>query len=351
MKTATSCPRLVLALGFGVAAPALVPGPAHAQSAEAEALFQDGKRLMTRGETAKACEKFEASDRVEPKSGTEINLALCRETNGQLASAWAAYLKTAASAKQVGNARREAEARKRAAALEPRLIYLTIAVPDDVRVDGLVIKRDGTAVDAALWNQRVPVDPDEYTISAEAPGYQSWSTSIVVKTKSKKVEVSALEKRPDARRAEPRPQGQRTASGEDGDREPSGPRERLPDDAELNHAPSRWTGTRKLSLALAAVGVAAAGAGGGLGLHASSLESQSDALCPQTACSDARGVSLNKSARHYTLAANIGFAAGGAAVVGAAVLWFLGAPPSRDGVAILPTLDAARVGIHFARSF
>jgi hypothetical protein len=335
MMTATSCLHLTLALA--VATLALAPRPAHAQSAEAEALFQDGKRLMTRGETAKACDKFEASDRVEPASGTEINLARCRETNGQLASAWAAYLKTAATAKHDGNTRREAEARKKAAGLEPRLIYLTIVVPADSRVDGLVIQRNGTAVDDALWNQRVPVDPDEYTISGEAPGYEPWSTSVLVKTRDKKVEVPPLEKRPEAKRSEAR----RAAPGDAGGAgEPE---------------VSRWTGRRKLSLALVAVGVAAAGAGIGLGLHASSLEQQSDDLCDHLTCHSADAVALNQSARHYALAANVGFAAGGAAVVGATVLWLLGAPhppgARPDDTAVIPTLGAGRLGVALARSF
>jgi hypothetical protein len=338
MMTATSCLHRLRALGLALAVVAmgLVPRPAHAQSAQAEALFQDGKRLMAKGETAKACEKFEASDRVEPASGTEINLARCRETSGQLASAWAAYLKTAATAKHDGNTRREAEARKQAAALEPRLIYLTIVVPDESRVDGLGITRNGIAVDQALWNQRVPVDPDEYTISGEASGYRPWSTSVLVKTKSKKVEVPALEKRPEVRRAEPR----RTA----------------PDDAGEPEV-SRWTDRRKLSLALVAVGVAAAGAGIGLGLHASSLERQSDDLCDHLTCHSADAVALNQSARRYALAANVGFVAGGAAVVGAAVLWWLGAPhppgarPRADDTAMIPTFGAGRVGVALARSF
>jgi len=345
MMTATSCLRRLPALA--VAALALVPRPAHAQSAEAEALFQEGKRLMTRGETAKACEKFEASDRVEPASGTEINLARCRETAGQLASAWAAYLKTAATAKHDGNARREAEARKKAAALEPRLIYLTIAVPDDAWVEGLVIKRNDTAVDAALWNQRVPVDPDEYTISGEAPGYQAWSTSVVVKTKDKKVSVPALDRRPEVRRVDPRRDARRTAEPDAG--EVTAPAEH--DGAEARPAPSPWTGARRLSVALGAVAVAAAGAGIGLGLHAQSLESQSDGLCKTPACGDRRGVDLNRSARRYALAANIGYATAGAALIGGAALWLFGAPAATGAVAVVPTIDAARVGVSLARSF
>jgi hypothetical protein len=349
MTTATS---IRLAVAIAVAAAALAPRPARAQSAEAEALFQEGKRLMAKGDTAQACEKFEASDRVEAASGNELNLALCRETNGQLATAWAVYLKTAATAKREGNTRREVEARTKAAALKPRLVYLTIAVPDDSRVDGLAIKRNGIAVDEALWNQRVPVDPDEYTISGEAPGCKPWSTTVVVKTKSKKVEVPTLEKQPEPKHTKSRREARSTAA-EDG--EPSGARDRDAD-VEVRPAPSRWTGKRKLSLVLTAVGIAAAGAGIGFGVHANHLESQSDTLCDQRTCHQQDAVTLNQSARHYALAADIGFAAGGTAVVGAAVLWFFGAPRApgisrSDDTAVIPTFGAGRVGFALARSF
>ncbi|HEX7841987.1 MAG TPA: hypothetical protein VF469_31165 [Kofleriaceae bacterium] len=315
--------------------------PALAQSAEAESLFREGKRLMKKGDIAQACDKFEASDRVEPTASTELNLAVCREKNGQTATAWATFIKAATTAKHAGDAKREAEGNRRAAELEPQLVYLTIAVPRDSRVDGLVIKRKDAEIDPALWNQRVPVDPDEYTISGEAPGYRPWSTTVVVKTRSKRVEVPALEQRAEPRRGEAR----RRAAPVDAAQVDAEDRRAAP--------PSRFTGTRKLSLVLAAVGVAAAGAGVGLGLHASSVEADADKMCPSTACTKPPAVELNRSARRYALAANIGFAAGGAAVAGAVVLWFVGSPKpaSQDTVSIVPMLGVDRAGISFGRSF
>jgi len=344
MTTATS---LRLTAVLVIAAVAVLPRPARAQSPAAEQLFREGKRLMAKGDTAPACEKFEASERIEPAAGTELNLALCRETNGQIASAWATYIKTATTAKKTGDARREATARKKVAELEPRLIYLTITVPASARGTGLVVKRDDTVVEPAEWDQRTPVDPAEYTVSAEAPGYKPWSTSVVVKTRSKTVDVPELEKLPEVQREPPRAAGGAAAAGA---------RERDAEDTKAHPAPSRWTGKRKLSLALVAVGVAAGGAGIALGLHANSLEDQSDQLCNHPTCHSPDAVDLNHSARRYALAANIGYAVGGAAVVGAAVLWLFGAPhsPERsrpDDTAMIPILDAGRVGFAFARSF
>jgi tetratricopeptide (TPR) repeat protein len=322
---------LIVALAFAA--------PAHAQIAEAEALFREGKRLMKLGQTAQACDKFDASERLEPTDGTEINLANCREKNGQLATAWAMFAKAAAGAKRSGHTEREAEARRRAAELEPRLVYLTIVVPEASRINGLVIRRNDTAIDRALWDQSVPVDPDEYQISGEAPGHESWSTSVVVKTKSKTVEVPVLDKRP---------AGQDAAAAPSESRDPG-----KPVDAPVvaAAAPSRFTPRRKLAIAAAAVGVAAVGVGIGFGLYGNSLAGDADAICPGVDCGDAHAVDLNHSARSNALVANIGFAVGGAAIAGAAVMWLIGAPKTGETVSVVPTLGADRVGVGFARSF
>lgn len=350
MMTAT---RTHVALAIAVTAALAVPRAARAQSAEAEALFQEGKRLMKNGEIAAACDKFDAGERVEPTAGSELNLARCREANGQIATAWAVYLKAAATAKHAGDSRREAEARKKAASLEPKMVYLTIAVPADSRVEGLVVKRNETAVDEALWDQRVPVDPGEYTISGEAPGYKLWATTVPVLTKNKKVEIPQLEKRIDVRPVEAKPEIRQPTPRSTVDDTP--PITRKNDLASRPvpppEAPGRSSGTKTLSIVLAAGGAVALGTSLYLGSHANDLQEQSNDLCPDTQCTDARAVSLNKSARNYALATNIGFGVGGAAIIGAAVVWFFGPKKSYESVSVVPTLDADHVGIHFARSF
>lgn len=333
-------------LALAVAVSAILPSAAYAQSAEAESLFRDAKRLMKKGDYVHACEKFEASDRVEPTASTELNLAACREKNGQIASAWAAFVKAATTAKRAGDARREAEGNRRAAALEPKLVYLTIDVPADSRIDGLVVKRNDQAIDPALWDQRVAVDPGDYAIAADAPDHEPWSTTVVVQTRSKKVEVPVLDERPEARRAH-------RAVAATGDRAATDApaAERAPETAEA--VPAGLTTRRKVSLVLAATGIVAVGVGVGLGLHANSLERDVDRTCPGTACTSASAVDLNRSARNDALIANVGFALGGAAIAAAAALWLFGGAPaaSHETAAIVPTLGAGRVGFSFARQF
>ena len=294
--------------------------PARAQSAEAETLFREGKKLLKQGDIAGACDKFEASERLESSAGTELNLADCREKNGQLASAWVMFKKAASTAKHSdADGKRAAEAKRRAGELESRLVHLSVAIADDHRVAGMTVKRNGLELDPELWNQAVPVDPGRYEIEVAAPGYKTWHTTIAVKAKDKEIEVPELAKRrggdePAATTPEPRT---RPTAG--------------------------MTGARKASIGLAVFGVVALGSAVGLGLHAQDLESQSDALCG-VPCRDPSGVDLNQRARDYGLVANIGFAAGGAAIVGAAVLWFVGGPKAVESVAVMP----ARDGVAFA---
>ncbi|MGE5180626.1 MAG: tetratricopeptide repeat protein [Acidobacteriota bacterium] len=145
-----------------------------AQKAEADAAFQRGRDLMAKGETAKACAEFEASMRFEPEHGTLYNLAICHARLGKLASAWTEFKELAANDT---NAARGKDAGKRAAALEPRLtrMHLAIKAPPP----GLVITRDGVDV-TSLVGADTPVDPGNYTFVAQAPGRTPVTVSVAL---------------------------------------------------------------------------------------------------------------------------------------------------------------------------
>ncbi len=304
--------------------------PAHAQSADAETLFREGRRLIKEGNIAAGCDKLDASERLEPTAGTELNLADCREKNGQLATAWAMFVKAAASAKHSdGDHKREAEAKRRAAALEPKLVHLRVLVSDEAKVEGLAIKRNGETIDPELWNQRTPVDAGHYTIAVSAPGFESWETTVDVEAHDKKVEIPTLDRAKKVKAKSPPADEQ-----EDKTDKPEPP------------APQRgMTGMRKAAIGVGIGGVVALAAGTGLGLYARDQESQSDQLCPAVQCKDSHGVDLNASARRDGLYANIGFGVGGAAIVAAAVMWLVGGPPATESVAIVPRPDGLGVAI------
>jgi hypothetical protein len=171
----------------------LFPSLAHADAAAAEALFQDGRKLLAAGKVAEACEKFAASNKLDPSSGTLLNLANCRVKEGKLATAWATFLSASTLAMSQGNAGRASEATRRAAELEQRLSYVSIVLAS--RPPGLVVKRDGVEIEAATLDTRIPVDPGAHAFSASAPGFVDWSSTVEVsKPGVEEVRIPALKK-------------------------------------------------------------------------------------------------------------------------------------------------------------
>jgi tetratricopeptide (TPR) repeat protein len=158
-----------LAFAIAIASFLTGEGGALAQTAEAEELFNDGNRLMAQGKLVQACDAFEASNRLEPRAGTLLNLGACREYNGQLASAWAAYKAALSRAK---DPRKRELAQAKVAALAPRISYLTVSISDDSRLEGLSLTRNGVPLAPMLCNQASPVDGGEYVIASSAPGQE-----------------------------------------------------------------------------------------------------------------------------------------------------------------------------------
>jgi len=315
--------------------------PARAQTAEAETLFREGKKLLKKNKTAEACAKFEASERLEPNTTTELNLGACHAKLGQTATAWVMFVRAAASAKRAGSKEASDEAKKRAAALEKVLIHLTIAVPGDHALDGLVIKRNQTSIDHELWNQEVPVDPDDYTITAEAPDRLGWSVTVAVKTKSKVIEVPELEPDPHAP-AHAKPEEPAVAAAPHDQPHPPPP------------PPPRPLPRRKNAstvVALGAIGVGALALGTGFGLYSSHLASEADATCPAVTCADANAVDQNHSARTYGWVANVSWGIGAVALVGAAAAWWRGKPVATDAVTVVPTGGRDRAGLALEGRF
>src|SRR3954465_9465866 len=76
---------------FSIALNAGAQGKSGGNRAAAEALFNQGRDLMTAGKFVEACPKFEASQQLDPGLGTMLNLAECYEKTGRTASAWAEY--------------------------------------------------------------------------------------------------------------------------------------------------------------------------------------------------------------------------------------------------------------------
>ena len=115
----------------------------------AEVLFFTARGMMEAQRYPEACQKLAESYRLDPAAGTLLNLAVCHEKQGRIASAWGEFTQSANDAKHAGRADREELAREHAAALEPDLPMMTIEVPKAIKVADLELLRNGVTLSSA----------------------------------------------------------------------------------------------------------------------------------------------------------------------------------------------------------
>lgn len=272
-----------------------------ASSAAAEALFGQGRDLAAQGNYAAACPKFAESQRLDPGTGTLLNLAECYEKAGLLASAWTTWLEAARSARAAGQAERETLARKAAQALEGRYGTLTVDVLGD-RPSSLKVTRNNLELSSASWGTALPTDAGNYRIEATAPGHELFSTEVAVRDGAG-LTVSI----PELTKSAPLP--------------PSPPPAHLAPSV-ADESPSK--GSTQRALGWTALGTGAAGiiAGSVLGILTIQKNNESKTFCSPTdenLCSRA-GVDLREQALTFGDASTVAFGAGGALLIGGFVL-------------------------------
>jgi hypothetical protein len=269
-----------------------------ANSAAAQALFDQGKALMAAGRVSEACPKFEESQRIEARSGTLINLAQCYEKTGRPASAWAGYIDSATAARADGNAEREAVARELAASLAPKLSKLVITVAPAARaLPGFEVQRDRASVGAPAWGAPLPSDPGVHRIVAKAPGRRSFETQITVEGEGRTFTVQ------------------------------------VPELAEISSAtpmssPAPDLGpVRVAAIAAGGVGIAGLALGTVFGLISKSKHDEAAKSCSGSTCTDQRGVTASDSARTAGNISTVAMVLGGVGLAAGVTLWLTAPRP------------------------
>ena len=312
--------------------------------AASDALFEQGKKLMTDGAFGQACPKFAESLRLDPGIGTMLRLADCYEKNGQTASAWAQFREAAQVAARA-NDNREKIAKRRATELEASLPKLSITVAADAQIPGLVIKRDGETIGTATLGIEIPIDPGPHTVTASAPKKKTWTSLIEVPNAAgtRTVAVPMLEDGPVMAGAGPAPTTTPstnavpgTEDDKSGDAHPS---------ADAGASKSTWSTQKTLALVAGGVGGLGLVMGAFMGLSASSdLDaSNADGHCRADNHCDLQGADLRDSYKNKALASTIGFIIGGVALAGAGVLWFTA--PKGPSVAVTPAVGTRDAGL------
>jgi hypothetical protein len=302
---------------FGATVLLTLVAPVAAQStadkALAEALFQDGRALLSAGKISDACGKFLESERIEPKLGTLLNLAACHEAQGKTASAWAEFAQAVARAQQAHQPEREAFAREHRANLARRLSMLNLCwekpeARETVQLDGLLLK--GEAIGTPF-----PVDPGEHGVVASAPGRDSWHRKFIIEAgpSSLSLTIPELSTAPTPEEAdEPAPApvpvaatASPVSSSEHGAPASDGVARPRPTSPE----PHAMSTAHVAGLLTGGVALLAGGLGAYYGVRALDAKSAAEKECTGAACS-ATGLALHDDVKRYANVSTVSFAAG-----------------------------------------
>jgi hypothetical protein len=270
----------------------------------AESLFQEARALMAEQRYAEACPKLAESYKLDPGAGTLFNLARCREVDGKLASAWNAYQEVAAMTRATGQAEREAVARARAEALRPRLSFLTVRTTANVHVT-----QDGVAIASADLGRAIPVDAGVHVLHTDAPGKHPWEQRVTIAGEAQRVAVDVP----------------------------------VLEDEAANVIPPSGGARRTVAIALGAGGLLSAGLGAYFGVRAIARASEAHSHCDPSGC-DSTGVDASNDSKRSGTISTITFAAAGALVVSAAVVWLTAPARPRPAAATLAPIVGPQLG-------
>lgn len=310
------------------------------EKATAEAVFEEGMRLIKQGNFTEACPKFEMSQRVDPAVGTMLYLAECYEKTNRTASSWAMFREAASLAETSNQTERMKTAQARAARLEPRLAWVTIEVPKEAAVPGLQIRRNGVLVSPELSGTATPVDPGEVLVEASAPGRLPYSTKVKVAAKGRvSVTIPPLQTSPDAVVAAApvvaQPESAPAAANPPPKQE--APLASTPATPVEHRSPIPWI--------VGGVGIAALGVGTGFGLAALNNADKARELCPNGQCHDPAGQTAADHAHTQATISNVSFILGSAAVATGVVLYFTLPTKQSTQVGLIPMADRSSLGL------
>jgi hypothetical protein len=274
----------------------------------AEALFRSGRQLMGQGDYAQACPKFAESNRIDPKLGTLLNLALCHERIGKTASAWAEYVQASQTASRLGQGEREKVARDKAAALEPTLPRVIVDAGAESHAE---VKLDDQTIGPAAFATAIPVDPGDHVVRATAPGKRPFVESFVMSpgaTRTVRVLLSA--------------------------EDPATPALALAPETHEAPAHAGSSTRRTWGLVVGGAGVALVGVGAYFGLNAFSMKHTAEGECSAAGQCTQAGLDAMSSMKTSETVSTITTLAGAAALAGGVYLVLTSSSSNQDPASV-----------------
>jgi serine/threonine-protein kinase len=328
------------ALALSLAAAALT-GRAGAQpegtrQQAAEALFQQGRELLDTGNYAPACQRFEASQKLDPGLGTLLFLGECYDKLGKSASAWRAFSDAAQLASRKGDEERGRLARIRASALEPTLPQLRVRVASATRMlPSVEYTLNGTELSARDLERPLNVDPGRALLRVTAPSHQPWETEIEILEGGSLAIVDVPELAP-ARPATPDVVAPLALPAPS--LHAAAPVPALAED--------HGSGLRAAGLIVATLGLGGVGTGSYFAVRAvnEAKRAKSTDHCPLPDRCYASGIALRDDARNHAHLADLAIGIGASLFVGGALLYLL-APDDSPASVAAESVSRPRVSI------
>jgi hypothetical protein len=163
-------------------------GPNPTDKAEADRLFEQARDLLGKGDRAEACKLFDLSLRKDPRAvGTMLNVALCREEGGAIATAVKIYAEARDRAQDQNLTEHHDAAERKLALLASRVPHVKIQLPSNappttrVIVDDLVLSLDQLA--------DLEIDPGQRSLVVAAPDKLPYETKLEIKEGEHRVVV------------------------------------------------------------------------------------------------------------------------------------------------------------------
>jgi hypothetical protein len=156
------------------------------QVEKAEQLFTEARALLS-SNLSEACKKFDESLRYNPAAiGTLLNVALCDERLGRVASAVAKFTEARDRAREQGLPEHLRAAEDHLATLEPQVPHLAIRLTQQLP-DTKVLVDDRVYAASTLGD--IAIDPGEHVIVVSAPDRLPHRTTLVIAPAERKAIV------------------------------------------------------------------------------------------------------------------------------------------------------------------